>query len=295
MKPKHPLKIDADSSEASLALIRKPDPRNPFSHAYYLDARRRFLSSTTMEEVTQGDFAFRLVQTPPNIVLQDFLNEYQVAGVLIIPTILERDAIWMSITRMEVQSMWVPLQLATGKVGTSGLGLGYFPIEAARKPDVTAVHVYEISADVIQMFDKIHCHLPSEVRAKIHLHHKNALHVADEEFDFFFADHFQTACAEDAPSEAKAILDANSCREFRFWTEERFLLEATRAGWARRYAWSNTEREFFGYWTASGLDSLHFPHMDVGDYEEYLDYRKHRTKRKDLVMGALRRKRIKQG
>jgi len=61
---------------------------------------------------------------------------------------------WMSITPLEVQSHYLHIFKAQYEVYTAGLGLGYYALRVAAKPDVDKVIIYETSPEVIEIFQR---------------------------------------------------------------------------------------------------------------------------------------------
>lgn len=70
------------------------------------------------------------------------------------PVLLENGNVWMSIVLSEIQSMALPIERASGKVITYGLGLGYYVYMVTSKPDVESITVIEKNPDVITLFRK---------------------------------------------------------------------------------------------------------------------------------------------
>lgn len=70
------------------------------------------------------------------------------------PVLLENGNVWMSIVLSEIQSMALPIERATGKVITYGLGLGYYVYMASAKRNVESITVIEKNPDVISLFKK---------------------------------------------------------------------------------------------------------------------------------------------
>ncbi len=95
--------------------------------------------------------------------------------------------IWMSLTPMEIQAAWVPLQLAHGEVATGGLGLGYFALRAAEKDDVVTLDVYERDQRVIDLFHKLHSKCAGFEKINI-IHGDIRETMVDKYYDFVFMD-----------------------------------------------------------------------------------------------------------
>ena len=64
------------------------------------------------------------------------------------------DNIWMRISPIEIESSYMFIKYAKGKVGVVGLGLGYVVQELAKKSSVDEIIVYEMEKDVIDLVNK---------------------------------------------------------------------------------------------------------------------------------------------
>jgi hypothetical protein len=65
------------------------------------------------------------------------------------------DVVWMSLTRMEVESQMMHIAAAKGHVVIGGLGMGFALFNIARKPEVTKITLLEVDPEVIQLVDKV--------------------------------------------------------------------------------------------------------------------------------------------
>lgn len=61
---------------------------------------------------------------------------------------------WMAVKPSEIETMREPIEEATGRVVTFGLGLGYFAYMVSEKPDVTSVDIVERSEEAIALFEE---------------------------------------------------------------------------------------------------------------------------------------------
>lgn len=59
---------------------------------------------------------------------------------------------WMAVKPSEIETMRPAVDMASGRVVTFGLGLGYFAFMASEKPEVESVDVVERDAEIISMF-----------------------------------------------------------------------------------------------------------------------------------------------
>ena len=61
---------------------------------------------------------------------------------------------WMAVKPSEIETMRAPIEEATGRVVTCGLGLGYFAYMVSEKPDVTSLDIVERSEEAISLFER---------------------------------------------------------------------------------------------------------------------------------------------
>lgn len=61
---------------------------------------------------------------------------------------------WMAVKPSEIETMRAPIEEATGRVVTLGLGLGYFAYMVSEKPDVTSLDIVERSEEAIALFER---------------------------------------------------------------------------------------------------------------------------------------------
>ena len=60
--------------------------------------------------------------------------------------------IWMKISPLELESSYMFIKYATGRVGVVGLGLGYVVQELAKKDDISEIIVYEKEKEIIDLY-----------------------------------------------------------------------------------------------------------------------------------------------
>ena len=94
--------------------------------------------------------------------------------------------IWMRLTPLEIEGAHFSIKRAHGKVGVVGLGLGYTVWEMAKKESVSQVIVYEISQEVIDLYNKNFGDNP-----KIKIIKGDAYTAEKDKFDFFYADIYE--------------------------------------------------------------------------------------------------------
>lgn len=142
------------------------------------------------------------------------------------PTIYEGRVPWMSVIPSEINTMKHPIAKAQGRMLVLGLGLGYFTYMAARKKEVDAVTVVELSTDVIALFeDNILSQFETDTAAKVTVIHADAeeymkhIHAAD--YDGIFADLWKGAADGHAWYQKLQVFEKQMPQtKFNYWIEE---------------------------------------------------------------------------
>lgn len=125
----------------------------------------------------------------------------------------------MKLTPREIESSYGVISFAYGKVGIVGLGLGYVAQEIAKKKDVKEVIVYEVSEEVINLYNQNF--QPNE---KIKIIKGDAFKAEREEFDFFYVDIYEYKLTSKVVEDYKAFNKLHEIEEYAFWGVEHFLL-----------------------------------------------------------------------
>lgn len=178
--------------------------------------------------------------------LDDYLNVNFRTGGIQVPLLRVDGKVWMSITYMEVQSLYVPLAVAEGSVATAGLGLGYFPLRAAAKSSVESIDVYEIDSRVIDFFVETFSGRPGFEKLNFIAGDVREL-LVDKEYDYVFMDPYQTLLPDKVIEDTRWFLEKNWIGEYRFWGEEIVLLDALFEG-GPYVDLTPLERRFFNVW-----------------------------------------------
>lgn len=75
---------------------------------------------------------------------------------------------WMAVKPSEIETMRAPIEEATGRVVTFGLGLGYFAYMVSEKPAVKSLDIVERSEEAISLFERhILPQLPNKEKIRI--------------------------------------------------------------------------------------------------------------------------------
>lgn len=188
---------------------------NPFERTYYEQEKEWFLSKckevkTDRLSIEYKDIHGRL----DGFLYMDFLELKNV------PIFYIDGKVWMSITPMEVESHYIPIECASGNVGVAGLGLGYYVQRILDKEDVDAVTVYELDQDVIDLYLELFGDHP-----KLTIVQGDVLETCKNgEFNWFYNDIYANMCEDVAFEHMKILLDNNYIEDYHFWTMEAYAL-----------------------------------------------------------------------
>ena len=151
---------------------------------------------------TRGLFRVIKDYLPPDFRAQGYdstrgvLFQAQYTGPVSVVRLTEDGNCWMSNTQLELEAMVNPLDMAKGRVLTSGLGLGFFAFLAARKPEVESITVVEREQDVIDLvWPQIRyakSPFPLTKLSVVHQSLEEFVTTTRESFDFIFLDIWQS-------------------------------------------------------------------------------------------------------
>jgi hypothetical protein len=131
---------------------------------------------------------------------------------------------WMSITPMEIESHYMPIFLAEGRVGVGGLGLGYAALRMASKPDVAQVVVYENNPLMLHLWDRLARWANPSLLAKISVVDQDVATLEDQEFDLFYNDVYAKLLDPAAIRHWNTLTLANTIGSYHWWGFEAWLL-----------------------------------------------------------------------
>ncbi len=127
--------------------------------------------------------------------------------------------IWMRISPMEIESSYMFIKYAEGKVGVVGLGLGYVVQELAKKSNVEEIIVFEKERDIIELY-----YLNFEENKKIKIINKDAFEADSNEFDYFYVDIYEYKLQPRVVDDYIKFNKLHNIKEYLFWGMEHFLL-----------------------------------------------------------------------
>lgn len=152
-------------------------------------------------------------------IIEGYLYEMEDNIATEIPELWGEERVWMRLSPMEIEGTYQFIKLAEGKVGVVGLGLGYVVQELAKKSDVSEIVVYEISKDVIALYNK-----NFKENEKIKIINKDAFLEKGETFDWFFVDIYEYKITNKMVDDFKHFMEAHTIENYAFFGVEAFLL-----------------------------------------------------------------------
>lgn len=129
------------------------------------------------------------------------------------------DNIWMRISPIEIESSYMFIKYAKGKVGIVGLGLGYVVQELAKKSNVDEIIVYEKEKDVIDLY-----YSNFESNKKIKIINEDAFKAESQVFDYFYVDIYEYKLDTRVVDDYIKFNEIHKIEEYLFWGVEHFLL-----------------------------------------------------------------------
>lgn len=188
----------------------------PYDRTYLVDKINEYNNLISLGKI--GSFEIKKINEK-----KDFINGYMYNKKENIDlSILELHGpnnIWMKISPLEIESSYMFIKYATGKVGVVGLGLGYVVQELAKKDDVTEVIVYEIEKDIVDLYYTNFGDNP-----KIKVINEDAYKVTGERFDFFYVDIYEYKLTKQVVDDYNKFNELHDIKEYLFWGVEHFLL-----------------------------------------------------------------------
>jgi hypothetical protein len=199
---------------------------------------------------------------------EDYLNKNFRMSSPPIPTLWIDGKLWMSLSFMEVQSQFLSIQFARGKVVTAGLGLGHFVLRCMQKDEVTHIEVFEVSPVVISLFCETFKGRPGFDKVSFVQGDARETFIG-RRVDFAYVDIYQTLLPDDVISDIEIFNQRNEVGFYHFWGRERWILDGVNRGVLSMSDVDSETCRYFGKWLST-------PMSDGGD-----------TKMSDLYQGLV--------
>ena len=177
--------------------------------------------------LTSGDWALRIGGMG---LSQGYWSPAVLMSVL--PMLLRRGVVWMSLTPMEVESAQIGIGLSHGHVVIMGLGMGWAAAATAMRAEVTAVTVVERDPDVLALHRELDlfAQLPEAARAKIRLIEGDAFAYApDAPVDLLMPDIWLPLINDRRVEEVREMQANVDAASVYFWGQELEIARHARA------------------------------------------------------------------
>lgn len=188
----------------------------PYDKTYLLEKIKEYNNSISLGKI--GSFEIK-----NTLDKRDFINGYMYNKKdninLNILELHGPNNIWMKISPMEIESSYMFIKYAKGKVGVVGLGLGYVVQELAKKKDISKVIVYEKEKDIIDLYNS-----NFKENSKIKIINTDAYNAKKDNFDFFYVDIYEYKLTPRVVEDYVIFNKLHNIKEYLFWGIEHFLL-----------------------------------------------------------------------
>ena len=194
-------------------------PVNPFSNAYWQAELEAYNLRTATFHVEHVKVDWFKIQGR----CDDYLNVNMRFDDTLLPSLSINGHLWMSLTPMEIQSAALAIYRAKGRVLCGGLGLGYFALRAAAKPEVTEVVVFEREPSVIEWFLSAFKDRPELAKIKL-IEGDMRKTCKGYEADFAYVDIYPDMLCDSTFKDARYYRKHNKIKRYMFWGYERIVL-----------------------------------------------------------------------
>jgi hypothetical protein len=196
-------------------------PINPFTQEYYNQEKDWFVSRCKQIKNKRVSIEYKTLCGEMDGFL--YHGNFYIEEV---PVFKIDGEVWMSITPMEIESHYIPIENAMGRVGVAGLGLGYYVQRILEKESVDEVVVYELSQDVIDLYlENFGTH------PKLTIVHGDVFEKCkNEHFHWFYNDIYLYRFEDQAFDDMATLIGDNLIEDYHFWTLEGYVLSAIQKG-----------------------------------------------------------------
>ena len=200
------------------------EDRNPFTEEFMVEEVKFYAAPNYDQDGVQ------VTSHSITGVCDDYLNRAYRTGSVPMPILTIDGKLWMSISYLEVQSHYLPIQFAEGVVGTAGLGLGYYTLRVMAKPEVEKVYVFEREQRIVDFFKDAFSDREGFEKVKFVVgdaHEK----LRGYELDFLYVDTYKSLLSNEVITDAKLYHRENNLGSYHFWGQERVFLDAILLGY----------------------------------------------------------------
>jgi len=200
----------------------------------------------------------------------DFLNVNMRMGGLFCPKFFIDDRLWMSLTPLEIQSHYLPIKKAKGKIAVGGLGMGYYLLKVMEKDNVSIIDVYEQEQRVVDFFkenfsdrkgfEKVEF-IVGDIRKTLN----------KEQYNFAYIDIYHSILPSAVITDKELFCSTNQISEYHFWCQEKVLKYAYEHELLTMDDFDRDLIKLFLKWNQTPASKLRDPDIDIDFVECCLD------------------------
>ena len=188
----------------------------PYNEEFILNTVSEY--SDKIKECTIGRYKIEKKEIVVDKV-DGYLYERDLNKKIKVIDLVEGENILMRLSHKEIEGSFENINMARGRVGIVGLGLGYVVQEMAKNQKVSEIIVYEKSQEVIDMYNS---NFEQDEHIKIIC--KDAYEAEREKFDYFYCDIYGYELSLKVVEDYKIFNELHEIEEYTFFGVEHFLL-----------------------------------------------------------------------
>ena len=188
----------------------------PYNEEFILNTVSEY--SDKIKECTIGRYKIEKKEIVVDKV-DGYLYERDLNKKIKVIDLVEGENILMRLSHKEIEGSFENINMARGRVGIVGLGLGYVVQEMAKNQKVSEIIVYEKSQEVIDMYNS---NFEQDEHIKIIC--KDAYEAEREKFDYFYSDIYGYELSLKVVEDYKIFNELHEIEEYTFFGVEHFLL-----------------------------------------------------------------------
>ncbi len=239
---------------------KKEEPYNPFMDDYV----KQEIKFYGISEYDKNGIKIQTVEVIGRC--DGFLNVDFRANPIDCPQFFIDKSLWMSLTPMEIQSQYLPIKQARGKIAVGGLGMGYYLLKVMEKDDVKAIDVYELENRVVDFFTENFHHrkgfkkvnfIVGDIRKK----------MKKKQYNYAYIDIYPTMLADEVITDKELLTKNNQIHTYHFWCQEKMMKYAYEQGLLTMEDFDNDILHLFSMWMQT--DGAKLRDRDLGmDFTE---------------------------
>ena len=259
-----PRKISKKKQKLNIAAAPKSIATNPFLDDYVLQEIKFY----GIPKYNKDGIKIRTVDVIGRC--DDFLNVNFRSDVIKCPQFYIDNCLWMTLTSMEIQSHYLPIRRARGKIAVGGLGMGYYLLKVMEKDTVNTIDVYECENRVVDFFtENFHDRkgfnkvkfIVGDIRKK----------MKKKKYNFAYIDIYPTILPDEVITDKELLTNNNQIIEYHFWCQEKMMKYAYEQGLLAMEDFSQEVLHLFSLWMQTKGSKLRDKDLGIDFTERCLE------------------------